>query len=681
MDAWLTQYVADQKAANAARAQQQSILDKYIADQAAKGKEVVSLNPYSSSGLDQINYDIYQGFHPVTADNAASNTGQVFRFDTMNTGGTGSLSAPDASGNMVERNNAPVVFQPGQSYALTDAKNEVVGRASTPEEMQALVEKQAGMPYGFNLYKTDAQGNFTPGTQLFGASDPRVGGVMGALLQYGLPLATAFIPGLNVLQTAIASGMASGVGAMSAGKDPLKAGLISAATAGLLKGTPLGSDIGKALDKVPVLGDALQQVNKLMPSGVSSAASDVASNALGNEIVVNAAKSALPGIIGALAPTIASKIPGLSFDKLPSLDEIKQAAPTQGAEGALDAADPLVVNGVRYSDLNSAFDGIMGSVTPSVLNPSASMQPPSAEDQIVVTAKPKPVDATTGAISSAVPSIIDTYTPSTVGPDGEIVVTAKPKPDLSSVYGSAVSELLPDGGSKAPTSTEKTDTKSTLDKVIDVVEAGAPLIPLVESLFGGGGGKSSATIPFGLGAKNPLYSAKLPTPGVNGAFKVGGVGGATGPTAPAGGDWTKFGMGTAAERVKPSDIPQYGGVNPAGYDPLTSQWLGPQETPHVNFEVKPGTVEPVKKAMGGSFAVGGPGDGRSDSIPAQLSDGEYVIDAETVALLGNGSSKAGAAQLDKFRANIRKHKGRNLARGKFSVNAKKPEAYLSGGRS
>jgi hypothetical protein len=82
-----------------------------------------------------------------------------------------------------------------------------------------------------------------------------------------------------------------------------------------------------------------------------------------------------------------------------------------------------------------------------------------------------------------------------------------------------------------------------------------------------------------------------------------------------------------------------------------------------------------------SFAVRGAGDGRSDDIPAVLSDGEYVMDAETVALLGNGSNKAGAAQLDRFRANVRKHKGKDLAKGRFSVNAKNPQAYMAGGRT
>ena len=83
----------------------------------------------------------------------------------------------------------------------------------------------------------------------------------------------------------------------------------------------------------------------------------------------------------------------------------------------------------------------------------------------------------------------------------------------------------------------------------------------------------------------------------------------------------------------------------------------------------------------GGYAVEGEGDGRDDKIPALLSDGEYVIDAETVALLGNGSNKAGAELLDSFRVNVRKQKGKKLARGEFSDNAKRPEHYMAGGHA
>ena len=76
--------------------------------------------------------------------------------------------------------------------------------------------------------------------------------------------------------------------------------------------------------------------------------------------------------------------------------------------------------------------------------------------------------------------------------------------------------------------------------------------------------------------------------------------------------------------------------------------------------------------------VSGPGTGRSDEIPAVLSDGEYVIDAETVALLGDGSSKAGAQKLDELRARVRQHKGRSLSRGDISPDAKPALSYIGG---
>ena len=85
---------------------------------------------------------------------------------------------------------------------------------------------------------------------------------------------------------------------------------------------------------------------------------------------------------------------------------------------------------------------------------------------------------------------------------------------------------------------------------------------------------------------------------------------------------------------------------------------------------------PLNKA---SRYVRGGGTGRSDEIPAYLSDGEYVIDAETVSMLGDGSSKAGANVLDAMRKQIRAHKGKNLAKGKFSADAKSPLAYLKQG--
>jgi hypothetical protein len=54
--------------------------------------------------------------------------------------------------------------------------------------------------------------------------------------------------------------------------------------------------------------------------------------------------------------------------------------------------------------------------------------------------------------------------------------------------------------------------------------------------------------------------------------------------------------------------------------------------------------------------VKGAGDGTSDSIPAMLASGEFVIPADVVSSLGNGDNDAGAQVLDKFMLTIRKHK-------------------------
>lgn len=112
-----------------------------------------------------------------------------------------------------------------------------------------------------------------------------------------------------------------------------------------------------------------------------------------------------------------------------------------------------------------------------------------------------------------------------------------------------------------------------------------------------------------------------------------------------------------------------------------------QNWPRITGYAKPGgdarqgqyAVAQPRFAMGGlaALAAGG-GSGRDDTIDARLSDGEYVFDAETVALLGDGSNKEGARRLDQMRAAIRSHKGQRLSKGKISPDAKDPMAYIKG---
>ena len=61
--------------------------------------------------------------------------------------------------------------------------------------------------------------------------------------------------------------------------------------------------------------------------------------------------------------------------------------------------------------------------------------------------------------------------------------------------------------------------------------------------------------------------------------------------------------------------------------------------------------------------VQGDGDGTSDSIPAMLANGEFVIPADVVSSLGNGSNNSGASVLDEFLKTIRAHKNHENKNG------------------
>ena len=97
-------------------------------------------------------------------------------------------------------------------------------------------------------------------------------------------------------------------------------------------------------------------------------------------------------------------------------------------------------------------------------------------------------------------------------------------------------------------------------------------------------------------------------------------------------------------------------------------------------------MQGTRLAMGGVTDLGGysdggrllrgPGDGVSDSIPAQignrqparLADGEFVVPARIVSELGNGSTEAGAKQLYKMLDRVQNARGKTTAKGKVAKN-------------
>jgi hypothetical protein len=119
----------------------------------------------------------------------------------------------------------------------------------------------------------------------------------------------------------------------------------------------------------------------------------------------------------------------------------------------------------------------------------------------------------------------------------------------------------------------------------------------------------------------------------------------------------------------------------------------------VKAEASGSSLDPETAASGGimhsslgGYAAGGnprllrgPGDGMSDNIPAtisgrqpaRLADGEFVIPADVVSHLGNGSTEAGAKQLHAMMNKVREARTGNPKQGKNI----KPQKYMPKARA
>lgn len=128
---------------------------------------------------------------------------------------------------------------------------------------------------------------------------------------------------------------------------------------------------------------------------------------------------------------------------------------------------------------------------------------------------------------------------------------------------------------------------------------------------------------------------------------------------------------------KPYEKPKYKSTWNAGaysgYQPV-------QPTPYTPQYAHGGLADLGGYSDGGRM-LKGPGDGMSDDIPAtiankqpaRLANEEFVVPADVVSHLGNGSSEAGAKQLYKMMDRVRQARTGNKKQGK-QIN---PEKYLA----
>jgi hypothetical protein len=506
-----------------------------------------------------------------------------------------------------------------------------------------------------------------------------------------------------LLSSALSGGIGGGLGSIGSSlvqPDPFKQALDQAR---LDNEFGLGDTVVTGA-RVPTTVSPLDSVSPAAPAAIqyiadpSEVAGQIATPEEPEIVVSNTAspRADLSGL-ASLVPTVGGASPA-PVTTLPTTSEILG----YGLEGPEVTVETGRLTPGTINDALAAVASSGAEIGPGV---SVYTPPPSAETL-----------QTNAANTPEAPEMVVTSTPT--GASGSLGAVL---PGLATTLPAMTAESAVTGGAPA---------KDSILSKIDPVRLGVSgLLGLVSALSsGGGGGRGVATGNAGAGTRaslDPIFSAKLPaaSPQYSGTSLA--------PRDMRGVDFARYGYGPAASffenvprnpeeykaalaanaptarpsgalNLPPVTLPTGGAAAdptvtatnlirtyiPSATDAEITEFLGTEEG--MQFLTRFGGA-PIGRARGGamrgkgtsreSYAVKGAGTGRSDEIPALLSDGEYVIDAETVAMLGDGSSEAGAKRLDDFRVKIRKHKGRNLAKGKFSANAKRPEKYLAGGRA
>ena len=522
-----------------------------------------------------------------------------------------------------------------------------------------------------------------PGMQGFGAAMMGGLGATGTLAAVG---ATALNAGLG----SVAAGIVNGRSA----EDIIKSAGMTMLTAGALKGVGADKIINNTIGKVtnPIQGTLTSTVR----NGIDGVLGAGTSGRLAGEITTAATKLG-EGTVSAI-----------NVFANPLTSGVNAVSNLVGAGSNLVHGSSVTNNKNTTGNAKNSDEGVLTDDNPSYINPDGSVQP-----KVTPTTNPydvDPVTVTGTRVTAATPNIpvgpptgndvekvevLGKRTPT--GPPSPVVNVdplTDPKGDVEKV------EVL---GKRTPTGPPSpvvpvdplTDPEGDVEKVevigtkptgpIIVVPPITPTGPTTQPTG------PTGTLPTGPTTQptGPIIvvpsDTKPKTP--KDALTIDDLRDILGKNFRAKLPKSRMQLGQRQVTLTPEQWRQYA-LYPRG---------GPQrggEEAFFNYAVEP-LMKPVAAARGGAindfavaaarggrnFAVNGPGTGRSDSIAAKLSDGEYVMDAETVALLGDGSSKAGAQRLDQMRVNIRKHKGQNLAKGRFSVNAKSPERYMSGGHS
>lgn len=369
--------------------------------------------------------------------------------------------------------------QPGQSYRLVNkATGEVLGTASTPEGISALVEQsntlsqKLGNKANLSFEQSIPEalgGGFTP---IFRDEPNKVaGGLLGTVMDVGIPtLAALAIPGAGLLGTILPAAGGSAASSLAQGRG-LEETLLRAAISGA--GAGLGEKfLAPALDKAfsPAVSAATQAGTQAGTQAATQAGTQALAGGAG-DIVVNA----LPSLV---SRGLTTGLTSLASNLLPNaFDSSQFAQPTQvqqPAQTEYTAPPENIILTAPEQVAPSLVPAVAGGVSNALLDQVASPTAPS--DEIVVTAK-----------------------------DAEPVNFGGLAPVLLPSVGAALASSI--GATATPPLTEGTTSKGFLGTGLSASELlalGGVGVAGLQSLFGGAGGTGTTAVPyvspFGAGA-------------------------------------------------------------------------------------------------------------------------------------------------------------------------------------
>lgn len=366
----------------------QAINDGVDWAQAAKGWE---LSNFNLNNLGSVLSDPGPAYDP----------NMVYRFDTGS-----KIGIPKEGGGWEYQNAAPVVFQPGQQYVLTDRSGKnVIARANTPEEMQKLVDLSSSEG-NWSLFRADESGNIVPGTQLFSKNENlNLGSVL-------LPMAAVAGAGLGLSALGLGAGAA---GAGAAGAMP-SVGAALADVGAQLAGTSVFG-LPAAAAAAPALAAAAPAFGGITVVGAPAAGvSALAPAALGAGTLGAALAAAQPGPVNYGDQVYDNTAPEPDYS---NVNEIVVESPS--------ITPPAPTPPLSLGDI-ATLAPLVPPIT-SIPNVDVPMQelpaePPAPEPDIVVTAPKQPpltIDEimTLPAATTLAPNTSTITEPSTVQPEAQ----------------------------------------------------------------------------------------------------------------------------------------------------------------------------------------------------------------------------------------------------------------------